>query len=110
MTSQITENHTLVPKVGPGRLPKCILKSIKIDIWPSVCPLGAPLDPMITKMMPQLPKIDREGLQNDSLRHKKQPFQQPTSQQLPASKGAGGRGEALKFGAPLAEGLQAVMG
>ena len=99
-----------MPKVVPRKLLKWISKSIKIYIWPSVCPLGAPLDPMITKMVPQVPKIKREGLQNDSLRHKKHPFQQPTSQQLPASKGAGGRGEALKFGAPLAEGLQAVMG
>ena len=38
------------------------------------------------------------------------PFQQSTSQQFSASKGAGGRGEAIKFGAPLADGLQAVMG
>ena len=97
-------------RVGPRRLPKCTLKSIKINIWPSVCPLAVPLDAMITKIMPQVPKINREGLQNDSFRHKKHPFQQPTSQQLPASKGAGGRGEALKFGALLAEGLQAVMG
>ena len=43
------------------------------------------------------------GINND-------PFQQSTSQQFPASKGAGGRGETFKFGAPLAEGLQAVMG
>ena len=104
LTSQITENHAIVPKVGPRRLPKCTLKSIKIDIWPSVCPLGVPLDPMITKIVPQVSKIMREGLQNDSFRYKNQPFQQPTSQQLPASKGAGGRGEALKFGAPLAGG------
>ena len=41
---------------------------------------------------------------------KSDPFRQSTSQQFPAPKGAGGRGEALKFGAPLAEGLQAVMG
>ena len=96
--------------MGPRRLPKCILKSIKIDIWPSVCPLGVPLDPMIEKMVAQVPKIEPEGLQNESFRYKKYQFQQPTSQQLPASKGAGGRGEASKFGAPLAEGLQAVMG
>jgi len=32
---------------------------------------------------------------------KKYQLEQPTSQQLPASKGAGGRGEALKFAAPL---------
>ena len=71
LTSQITENHTIVPKVGPRRLPKCSLKSIKIDIWPSVCPLGVPLDPMITKMVSQVTKMDPEGLQNDSFRYKK---------------------------------------
>ena len=65
---------------------------------------------MITKMVPQVPKIDPEGLQNDSFRYKNSWFQQSTTQQFTASKGAGGRGEALKFGAPLAEGLQAVMG
>ena len=52
LTPQITENHPIVPKVGPRRLPKWIQKSIQIDIWPSVCPLRAPLDPMITKMVP----------------------------------------------------------
>ena len=52
LTLQITENHPTVPKVGPRRLPKWIQKSIQIDIWPSMCPLGAPLDPMITKMVP----------------------------------------------------------
>ena len=31
------------------------------------CPLGVPLDPRITKMMPQVSKMERQGLQNDSL-------------------------------------------
>ncbi len=70
LTSQITENHPIVPKVGPRRLPKCILKWIKIDIWPSVCPFGVPLDPMITKMVPQVPKTNPEGLQYDSFKYK----------------------------------------
>ena len=71
LTSQITENHPIVPKVGPRRLPKCSLKSIKIDIWPSLCPLGAPLEPMITKMVPQVPKTKPEGLRCDRFRCKK---------------------------------------
>ena len=75
LTSQITENHTIVPNVGPRRLPKCTLKSIQIYIWPSVCPLGEPLHPMITKMVPQVPEIQPEGLQNDDLSYKKHPFQ-----------------------------------
>ena len=43
---------------------------MEIDIWPSVCPLGAPLDRMITKLVPQAPKKQPEGLQNDNLRYK----------------------------------------
>ena len=38
LTSQITENHVIVPKVGPRMLQKCTLESIKIDTWPSVSP------------------------------------------------------------------------
>ena len=68
---QITENHKIVPKVGPRRLPKSTLKSIKMDIWASVCPLGVPLDPRITKMVSQVPKKEPQGLQNDSFRYKK---------------------------------------
>ena len=71
LTSQITENHPIVPKVCPRRLPKWSQKSIQIDIWPSVCPLDAPLGPMITKMVPQVPKIHPEGLQYDTLKCKK---------------------------------------
>ncbi len=83
LTSQITENHPIVFKVAPRRLPKCTLESIKIDIWPSVCPLGAPLDPMITKMVPQVPKIQPEGVQNDNLWYKKLHFNsQPASSSL----------------------------
>ena len=54
--TQITENHEIVPKVDPKRVPKSILKSIKVDIWASVCPLGVPLDPKIIKMVSQVPK------------------------------------------------------
>ena len=80
LTSQITENHPIVTKVGPRRLPKCILKSIKIDIWPSLCPLGAPLEPMITKKVPQVPKTKPEGLQYDSFKCKNTKFSsQPAS-------------------------------
>ena len=55
LTSQTTANHTNVSKVGPRRPPECTLKSIKIDIWPSVCPVGAPLELMITTC-PRYPK------------------------------------------------------
>ena len=65
---QITENHKIVPKMDPRRLSKSTLKSIKTDIWATVCPLGAPLDPRITKMVSQVPKNDFQGLQNDTFR------------------------------------------
>ena len=71
LTSRMQENQPIVPKVGPRRLPKCSLQSIKIDIWPSVCPLGVPLDPRITKMVSQVPKMEPEGLQNDNFKYKK---------------------------------------
>jgi len=74
LTSQITENHSIALKVGPRRLPKCSLKSIKINIWPSGCPLAVPLDAMITKMVPQVPKTNPEGLQYDSFKCKKYQF------------------------------------
>ena len=48
---QITEHLKIVPKVGPRRLPESILKSIKMDIWASVCLLGVPLE-----MVSQVPK------------------------------------------------------
>ena len=71
LASQITENHKKVSKVGSRWLPKCTLKSIKMNIWPPVCPLGVPLDPRITKMMSQVPKMEPQGSQNDSFSYKK---------------------------------------
>ena len=55
-------NHKIVPEVGPGRLPKSILKSIKINIWASVCPLSVSLNPRITKMVSQVPRKEPQGL------------------------------------------------
>ena len=68
LPSQITENHKRVPKVDPKRFHKSTLKSIKVDIWASVCPLGVPLDPRIIKMVSQVPKKEPQGLKNDSFR------------------------------------------
>ena len=66
LSSQITENQENVPKVGPERLPKFQKKSIKIktDIWSSVCPLGVPLDPRITKIVSKGLKKELRGVQN----------------------------------------------
>ena len=68
---QITENHKMVPKVGPRRLPKSIKESIKIDTWTSRCLLGVPTDPWITKMITQGTKMESQGLQNVSFGYKK---------------------------------------
>ena len=57
-----TPNHRKSQKMDPRRLPKSILKSIKTDIWASVCPLGVPLDPRITKMVSQVPKEEPQGI------------------------------------------------
>ena len=104
LTSQITENHPIVFKVGPRRLPKWTLKSIKIDIWPSMCPLGAPLDPMITKMVPQVPKIQPEGVQNDNLRYKETPVSIANQPPAPCIQGGRRQGRSLKIRrTPLAE-------
>ena len=62
LVSKITENHKIMPKVGPRRLPKSIQKSIKMEIWASVRPVGVPLDPRITKMVSRAPKKEPQGL------------------------------------------------
>ena len=50
---------------------KMILKSIKMQTWTSKCLLGDPLDPRITKMVSQVPKMEPQGLQNNSFTYKK---------------------------------------
>ena len=63
---KITENHQNVSKVGPRRLPKSTLKSIKLDLR-NLCVLKCLLlDPRITKMVSRVPKMEPQGLQNDS--------------------------------------------
>ncbi len=50
---------------GFQEAPKCIINSMKINILASVCPLGVPLDPRITKMLSRAPKKEPQGLQNE---------------------------------------------
>jgi hypothetical protein len=73
-TPQITDNHKFVPKVCSRRLPKSNQKSIETDIWASVCPLGVPLDPRITRMVSQVPEKACRRFKNDSLRYKGTPI------------------------------------
>ena len=110
MTSQITENHTIVRKVGPRRLPKYTLKSMHHTSCPQCVHRVCLWTPGLRKWCPRYPKWNLKVSKMTVLRINSDPFQQSTCQQFPASKWASGRGEALRFGAPLAEGLQAVMG
>ena len=68
---QITENLKIGFKVDPRSLPKSTRESMKMDIWASVCPLGVPLDPRITKTVFQVPKKDPQGSQNVNFKWKK---------------------------------------
>ena len=92
-----------MPKVGPGRLPESEKKSIKTDIWASVCPLGVPLQPRITKMVSQDQQRSSEVSKIAGLGRSNTPFAFSSAvkqSSLPASKGAGGRGEAFKYSPP----------
>ena len=53
--------------MSPKSLPNWTLKSIKMDSWTPMRPLGVPLDPWITKVVPRVPKMEPQGLQNDIL-------------------------------------------
>ena len=55
-------------------LPKSTLKSIKLHLWASVCPLGVPLDPRITKMVSQDPKWSLKVSKMTDLGVKSHPF------------------------------------
>ena len=94
---KITENHQNVSKVGPRRLPKSTLKSIKLDLWASMCPLGVPWTPGSPKWCPGYPKWSLKVPKMTVLGIKSDPFHLLTSHQLPVDRGAGGRGEALGY-------------
>ena len=82
---------------GSQEASKIYLKSIKIDIWLSVCPLGIPLDAMITKMVPQVPKIQPEDLQNNNLKYKTTPISVATQPAAPCIQGGRRQGRSLKI-------------
>ena len=66
LAPKIMEKSQNLSKVGPRKFPKSIQKSIKMEIWASVRPVGVPLDPRITKMVSRATKKEPQGLQNDS--------------------------------------------
>ena len=71
LAPQITEKSKKGAQSGSQGTPKMTLKSIKMHTWTSKWQLGDPLEPWITKMMPQVPKMEPQGLQNVSFRYKK---------------------------------------
>ena len=75
-----TVSHFATPNHGKSQncaqsdsqgTPQIVLKSLKIYTWTSKCLLGDPLDPWITKMVSQVPKMESQGLQNVSFAYKK---------------------------------------
>ena len=56
-----------------------------------------PLDPMITKMVPQVPNRKLEGLQNDNLRYKKTPISIANQPAAPCIQGGRRQGRSLKI-------------
>ena len=69
-----------------------------MQTWTSKCLLGDPLDPRITKMVSQVPKMEPQGSKMTVLNKKSDNSQQSTSQQLPvARRGPAAGGEALEY-------------
>ena len=66
LATKITEKLQKGYQRGSQETPKMTLKSMKMYTWTSKCLLGDTLDPWITKMVSQVPKMKPQGLQNDS--------------------------------------------
>ena len=71
LAPQITKNSQKGAQSGSQQTPKMTLKSLKIYTWTSKCLLGDPLDPWITKMVSQVPKMESPGPPNVGFRYKK---------------------------------------
>ena len=85
---KITDNHKIMPKVSPRRLPKIHPKINKTGPPGFSVSIGCPLEPRITKMVSQVSKKEPQGLQNDSFKLKSYPFQQVpgTRYQVPGTR------------------------
>ena len=97
LAPKITEKSQKGAQSGSQETPKMTRNSIKMDTWTSKCLLGVPVDPWITKMVTQGTQNGAKVSKMIILAIKSDLAQQPTSQQFPAAKGAGGRGEAYKY-------------
>ena len=103
MTTNLKRTTRLI-KIDSQEGPKVHRKSMKIKPGPQGVPFGVPVDPWVTKMVtqgqksgPQGTKMEPQGLPNHSFGSSKSSCQQSTCQQLPVQRGAGGRGEALRY-------------
>ena len=76
------------------------------DRDPKVSCQVSPWTPGSPKLCPRHPEWSLKVFKMTILRIKSNPFQQSTCQQLPVDRGAGGRGEALRF-APTLQGSRA---
>ena len=72
---------------GSQEVSKSTLKSIKTDIWATVCPLGVPLDLRIIKMVSQVLKRSLKVSKMTNLHVKSDPLQQSTCQRLLPARG-----------------------
>ena len=71
LAPKITEKSQKGTQSGFQEPPKMTLKSIKMPSWTSKCLLGDPLDPWITKIVSQVPKMEPQGSQDDGFAYKK---------------------------------------
>ena len=71
LAPQMTEKSEKGVQSDSQGTAKIILKSLKIYTWTSKCLLGDPLDPWITKMVSQVPKMEPQGHHNVSFEYKK---------------------------------------
>ena len=74
LARKITDKSQKGTQSGSQEPFKMTLKSRKMHTWTSKCLLGDPLDPRITKMVSQVPKMKSQGLQNDSFNKNKSPI------------------------------------
>ena len=71
LAAQIIEKSEKGAQSDFQETPQIIIKSLKIYTWTSKCPLGDPLDPWITKIVSQVPRMEPQGLQNHRFKYKK---------------------------------------
>ena len=75
-------------------------ESLNIYTWTSKCLLDDPLDPWITKMVSQVPKMEPPGLKNESFLSQKLPIFTVSQPAVPCIQGGRRQGRSLQIFAP----------